>query len=47
MNVKVNAVGLENKQLAAEWADELAQLEAEVTKIAEETATTAARRGGF
>jgi formiminotetrahydrofolate cyclodeaminase len=47
MNVKINAVGLKDQQLAQTWADELAQLESEVTEIAERTAATAAQRGGF
>jgi glutamate formiminotransferase/formiminotetrahydrofolate cyclodeaminase len=47
MNVKINAVGLKNQQLAQSWAEELAQIEAQVTGIAEKTAATAARRGGF
>jgi glutamate formiminotransferase/formiminotetrahydrofolate cyclodeaminase len=47
MNVKINAVGLRNQQLANSWAEELAQLDAQVTAIAQKTAATAARRGGF
>jgi glutamate formiminotransferase/formiminotetrahydrofolate cyclodeaminase len=47
MNVKINAVGLKNQQLANSWAEELAQLDAQVTAIAQKTAATAARRGGF
>lgn len=47
MNVKINAVGLKNQQLAQSWAEELAQLEADVTEIAAKTAAIAAQRGGF
>jgi glutamate formiminotransferase/formiminotetrahydrofolate cyclodeaminase len=47
MNVKINALGLKDKELAQSWSEELAQLESEVTEIAERTAATAAQRGGF
>ncbi|MFZ0543821.1 MAG: glutamate formimidoyltransferase [Candidatus Promineifilaceae bacterium] len=47
MNVKINATGLKNRELAQSWSEELARLEAEVTELAEKTAATAARRGGF
>jgi glutamate formiminotransferase/formiminotetrahydrofolate cyclodeaminase len=47
MNVKINALGLKDQQLAQSWSEELAQLESEVSEVAEKTAATAARRGGF
>jgi glutamate formiminotransferase/formiminotetrahydrofolate cyclodeaminase len=47
MNVKINALGLKDKELAQSWSEELAQLESEVSAVAEKTAATAAARGGF
>jgi glutamate formiminotransferase/formiminotetrahydrofolate cyclodeaminase len=47
MNVKINALGLKNRQLAEEWSEELVRLEAEAANLAEQAMATAARRGGF
>lgn len=47
LNVKTNAVSLQNKELAAEWLDKCEQIEAEIHQIAESVLATAAKRGGF
>lgn len=47
LNVKTNAVTLRDQTLAQSWHDELAQLEADVTALADEITQIAARRGGF
>jgi glutamate formiminotransferase/formiminotetrahydrofolate cyclodeaminase len=47
MNVKINALGLKDQQLAQTWSEELARLESDVSEVAEKTVATAARRGGF
>ena len=47
MNVKINATGLQDQALAAEWQAEVSALEAEVAAIATAVMATAAERGGF
>jgi glutamate formiminotransferase/formiminotetrahydrofolate cyclodeaminase len=47
MNVKINALGLQDQDLAHSWRQELAVLEEEVERIAEQTLASAAERGGF
>lgn len=47
MNVKINAVGLRDQELASAWRDELNSLESEVDGLAAQAMATAADRGGF
>ncbi|MCP5101373.1 MAG: methenyltetrahydrofolate cyclohydrolase, partial [Chloroflexi bacterium] len=47
LNVKINAVGLQDQMLAAEWKSEVAQLEVETSRLVEEVTAVAAERGGF
>jgi glutamate formiminotransferase/formiminotetrahydrofolate cyclodeaminase len=47
LNVRINGVGLQDKELVAAWREETAALIAEVAQITEEVAATAAKRGGF
>lgn len=47
LNVKTNAVSLQDQTLAQSWRDELAQLEAGVNALVEEITGVAAARGGF
>ncbi|MCL4263753.1 MAG: glutamate formimidoyltransferase [Anaerolineae bacterium] len=47
MNVRINALGLQNQTLAAQWLAELETLERETAVIAETVMATARERGGF
>jgi glutamate formiminotransferase/formiminotetrahydrofolate cyclodeaminase len=47
LNVKVNALGLEDQKLAASWKQEIADIEAESGTIANDATALAAERGGF
>ncbi|MCP4362258.1 MAG: glutamate formimidoyltransferase [Chloroflexi bacterium] len=47
LNVRTNAVGLQNQELANQWRTELEALDAETTVIVESVLATAAERGGF
>ncbi len=47
LNVKVNALGLENQKLADSWKQEISDLEAESGQIANDATALAAERGGF
>jgi len=47
MNVKVNALGLQDQDLARTWRQELSELEEEVERLAAQTLSSAAERGGF
>lgn len=47
MNVKINAVGLKNQELVAQWQTELEKLETETAVIAHTVMETAKKRGGF
>lgn len=47
LNVKVNATGLQNEDLAQAWREEVEALQAETESLVEETAAIAAERGGF
>jgi glutamate formiminotransferase/formiminotetrahydrofolate cyclodeaminase len=47
MNVKINGLNLQDKALAARWANEVDELVTAVNQIAAETSQTAAQRAGF
>ena len=47
MNVKINAVGLTDQELARSWREELASLETETERLAMQAVASAAERGGF
>lgn len=47
LNVKTNAVGLQNRELAQSWNAEVEALQDEANALAEAVAATAAERGGF
>jgi glutamate formiminotransferase/formiminotetrahydrofolate cyclodeaminase len=47
MNVKINAVGLQDQDLAKAWQNELNSLEADVEQMAAEALAAASQRGGF
>lgn len=47
LNVRTNAVSLQDRELAAQWLAELDVLEAETGSIVEAVLATAAERGGF
>lgn len=47
MNVRINALGLQNQPLAAQWLAELETLERDTAVIAEAVMSTARERGGF
>ncbi|MEW5987594.1 MAG: glutamate formimidoyltransferase [Chloroflexota bacterium] len=47
LNVKTNAKGLLNRELAQRWLDEVTALERETVALADEVTATAAARGGF
>jgi glutamate formiminotransferase/formiminotetrahydrofolate cyclodeaminase len=47
LNVKINAVSLQDQNLARQWAEEVTTLEAETAVIVQTTKQTAAERGGF
>ena len=47
LNVKTNAVGLKDRDLAQSWLAEVAAIEADVEQMVNEIAATAAQRGGF
>ncbi len=47
LNVRVNAVGLNDQELAAQWRSEVEALQAETAIITEQTLATAAERGGY
>lgn len=47
MNVKINAVGLEDKALVERWYAELAELEVRATAVADGIVALAAERAGF
>lgn len=47
LNVKVNGVGLKDRELAARWREEVEALEAEMSLLVEEITATAAARGKF
>jgi formiminotetrahydrofolate cyclodeaminase len=47
LNVKTNAVGLKDKNLAQTWQQELVTLEAEAEELATAAMQIAAERGGF
>ena len=47
MNVKINAIGLEDREQAARWLEELDNLGEEVHQLAEDSLSTASSRGGF
>ncbi|MBK9049988.1 MAG: glutamate formimidoyltransferase [Chloroflexi bacterium] len=47
LNVKTNAVSLQDQTLAQAWRDELAQIESDIAQLADEITHIAAERGGF
>jgi formiminotetrahydrofolate cyclodeaminase len=47
LNVKINAKGLQNRELAERMTREVDELESEVAELAARIATTAAERGEF
>ncbi|NJN55456.1 MAG: cyclodeaminase/cyclohydrolase family protein [Anaerolineae bacterium] len=47
MNVKINAKGLQNQELAEQWLVECDRLEGETAVIAKAAMLTARERGGF
>ncbi len=47
LNVRINAVGLDDQDLAAEWGAELDKINAETAVLVEEVLAIAAERGGF
>ena len=47
LNVKTNAVNLQNQSLSQTWQQELAQLEADAEQLATAAIEVAAQRGGF
>lgn len=47
MNVKINATGLQDQDLANRWRQELDDLQDEVERLASEAISTAQDRGGF
>jgi formiminotetrahydrofolate cyclodeaminase len=47
MNVKINATGLQDQDLANRWRQELDDLQEEVERLAAEAISTAQDRGGF
>jgi glutamate formiminotransferase / formiminotetrahydrofolate cyclodeaminase len=47
MNVKINGLSLQDKELAVRWANEVDGLVTAVNQIAADTAQTAAQRAGF
>ena len=47
LNVQINSVGLQNRELAQSWAVEVAALIAQANKLAESVTAVAAARGGF
>lgn len=47
LNVKINAKGLQDQELAQRWVREVAELEEAVNELAAATAATAAERGEF
>ncbi len=47
LNVKINGVGLQNRNLAQQWTEEVNALEAETAVMAQNTKQIAAKRGGF
>ncbi len=47
LNVKVNAAGLKNRTLAADWKKEVEALEQETAQVVEAVTAVAAQRGGF
>ncbi|MFQ5401354.1 MAG: glutamate formimidoyltransferase [Anaerolineae bacterium] len=47
LNVKVNATGLQDRELARKWLEAVATIESEAIVLADEAAAAAAGRGGF
>ncbi len=47
LNVRINGVNLQNRELAAAWTKEVADLVAETSQITEQVAATAQQRGGY
>jgi glutamate formiminotransferase/formiminotetrahydrofolate cyclodeaminase len=47
LNVRTNATGLQDRERARAWQDEVDSLLAEVDRLVEETIATASSRGGF
>lgn len=47
LNVKINAVSLQDQNLAQQWSEEVNALETETAVIVQATKQTAAERGGF
>jgi glutamate formiminotransferase / formiminotetrahydrofolate cyclodeaminase len=47
LNVRINGVGLQNRELAAAWENEVAALVQETAHITEQVAAIARERGGF
>ncbi len=47
LNVKINGVGLQDRELAAAWTTEVDQLAAEMALLVTEVTAVAAQRGGF
>ena len=47
LNVRVNAVGLNDQDLAAQWRSEVEALQVETAALTEQTLVTAAERGGY
>ena len=47
LNVKINATGLTDKELAAEWTAEIESISAETAVIVKNVLAVAAKRGGF
>lgn len=47
LNVRVNAVGLNDQELAAQWRSELEALQAETAALTEQALAAAAERGGY
>ncbi len=47
LNVQINGVGLNNRELAQSWASEAAKLVAEAQELATTATAVAAQRGGF
>lgn len=47
LNVKINAKGLQNQELARSWIEQINAIEAETLAVVENIVATAAQRGGF
>jgi glutamate formiminotransferase/formiminotetrahydrofolate cyclodeaminase len=47
LNVKINALSLQDQDLAQKWNQSVDQLESEVTELADKAIAQASRRGGF